>query len=546
MIIQSKYTKIFHSKDMTRLKYNELYAFAVLIRNNKNTVSEYVNDHLFHYLEYNKFSFSKEMRLLYKDVMPSSFDAQLYTQIFTCYQNKFEAIQRKLKFEASVFKGFEFYKRDTKNHKKGDFKKVLVDRKQTPLSNCLTYLARYGNENTIDYINSNISSCDEKKREFYNNILRCCNKFGFNRLYGLALSKRKRIIKHYSEYPIEFKSLTFSGRSRKKCIIDYNKKFGSKINSFITLSGFGRKSFHIPVSFNKDYHGNMKDYRKSDNSYEYTLTFDEKQKQVKVHLCKDGERYIPQAGNNIVGIDVNCKHNLFSLSNETTYDYNRKLVNDFCKLSLEVDRLKEKNKEYKVGRRKQQKLDVLKVKMVKSEQQLIAGMCKTLQSQGINHIVMEDLDNGFGKCYVKDKGNNDINYNRKVKFLGLSSLKQEVEHIARKYDIAVSTVQASYTSKMCPICGCIEDENRPSQEVFECIECGHKDNADFNAAKNIRNRVLVTVLRDKLLKQMGNGAFEPRKLKREKVKEVLLSFRRSLQNVGSECSGSSVTTFEYI
>ena len=546
MIIQSKYTKIFHSKDMTRLKYNELYAFAVLIRNHKNTVSEYVNDHLFHYLEYNKFSFSKEMRLLYKDVMPSSFDAQLYTQIFTCYQNKFEAIQRKLVFDVATFKGFEFYKRDTKKHKKGNFKKVLVDRKQTPLSNCLTYLARYGNENTIDYINSNISSCDEKKREFYNDILRCCEKFSFDRLYGLALSKRQRIIKHYSEYPIEFKSLTFSGRSRKKCIIDYNKKFGSKINSFITLSGFGRKSFDIPVKFNKSYHGNMKDYRKSDPSYEYILSFDEKHKQVKVHICKDGERYIPRAGNNIVGIDVNCKHNLFSLSNETTYDYNRKLVNDFCKLSLEVDRLKEKNKEYKVGRRKQQKLDVLKVKMVKSEQQLIAGMCKTLQSQGINHIVMEDLDNGFGKCYVKDKVNGDINYNRKVKFLGLSSLKQEVEHIARKYDIAVSTVQASYTSKMCPICGCIEDENRPNQETFECIECGHKDNADFNAAKNIKNRVLVTVLRDKLLKQMGNGAFEPRKLKREKVKEVLLSFRRSLQNVGSECSGSSVTTFGYV
>ena len=32
------------------------------------------------------------------------------------------------------------------------------------------------------------------------------------------------------------------------------------------------------------------------------------------------------------------------------------------------------------------------------------------------------------------------------------------------------------------------------------------------------NRVLVTVLRESLLKQMDNGAFEPRKLKREKVK----------------------------
>ena len=546
MIIQSKYTKIFNSKDMTRLKYNELHNFAALIRNHKNTVSEYVNDHLFHYLEYNKFSFMKEMRMLYKGLLTSSFDAQLYTQIFTCYQNKFDAIQHKLKFEVSAFKGFDFYKRDAKKHKKGDLKKVILEKNQTPLSSCLTYLARYGNENTISYINSNISNCDEKKCEFYNNILRCCNKFGFDRLYGLALSKRQRIIKHYSEYPIEFKSLTFSGRSRKKCIIDYNRRFGSKINSFISLSGFGRKSFDIPVTFNKTYHGSMRDYRKENNDYVYTITFNEKHKQVKVHLCKDGERYIPQAGNNIIGIDVNCKHNLFSLSNNTIYDYNRKLVNDFCKLSIEVDRLKE-NKGYKVGRRKQQKLDTLKVKMVKSEQQLIAGMCKALQSQGVDHIVMEDLDNGFGKCYAKDKGNGDINYNRKVKFLGLSSLKQEVEHIARKYDIAVSTVQSSYTSKMCPICGCIEDENRPNQETFECVECGHKDNADFNAAKNIRNRVLVTVLRDKLLKQLDNGAFEPRKLKREKVKEVLLSFRRALQETArSECNGSSVTTFDYI
>ena len=75
MIIQSKYTKIFNSKDITRLKYNELYNFAVLIRNHKNTVSQYVNDNLLHFLEYNKFSFMKEMRLLYKGILTSSFDA---------------------------------------------------------------------------------------------------------------------------------------------------------------------------------------------------------------------------------------------------------------------------------------------------------------------------------------------------------------------------------------------------------------------------------------------------------------------------------------
>lgn len=547
MLIQSKYTRIFHSKDLTRQKYDELYDFAVLIQNHKNTVSQHVNSHLLHYLDYNKFQFIKVMRERFKDVIPSSFDAQLYTQVFTCYQSKFDAIQKRLKFETATFNGFEFYKRDTKKHKKGDLKKVILDKRQTPLSNCFTYLARYGSENTLQYINSNINKCNEKKHEFYNNILRCCDKFGFERLYRLALSKRKHVIKNYSEYPIEFKSLTFSGRCRKKRIIDYNHKFDSVINSFISLSGIGRKSFDIPVSFNKGWHGNMKDYRKKTNDYEYTITFNEKKHQVNINLCKDGERYIPQVNGKTIGIDVNCKHNLFSLSDETTYDYDRKLVNDFCKLSLDIDKLKRQNKKYKIGKRKQQKLDTLKSKMVKSEQQLIANMCKTLQSQGVGHIVMEDLDNGFGKCYVKDKDNDDINYNRKVKFLGLSSLKQEVEHIARKYDIAVSTVQASYTSKMCPICGCIEDENRQNQETFECIECGHKDNADFNAAKNIRNRVLVTVLRDSLLKQLDNGAFEPKKLKREKVKEVLLSFRRNLQKTArSECTKSRLITFDYV
>ena len=32
---------------------------------------------------------------------------------------------------------------------------------------------------------------------------------------------------------------------------------------------------------------------------------------------------------------------------------------------------------------------------------------------------------------------------------------------------------------------------------------------------------------------MDNGAYEPRKLKKDKVKEVLLSFRRSLTEVES-------------
>jgi putative transposase len=145
---------------------------------------------------------------------------------------------------------------------------------------------------------------------------------------------------------------------------------------------------------------------------------------------------------------------------------------------------------------------------------------------------MENLDNGFGKSYVKDESLDGISFNDIVKFLGISSLKQEIEHIGRNYDIAVSTVQSYYTSKTCPVCGCIDDGNRLTQEDFCCVECGHTDNADHNASVNIRSRVAVTVLRDRLLKQLDNGAYEPKKMSKDRVKDVLLSYRTNNQTIG--------------
>ena len=59
MIIKSKYTKAFRSNDITRQKYDELYAYALLIRNHKNEVSKFVNDNLLHFLDCSQFQFQK-------------------------------------------------------------------------------------------------------------------------------------------------------------------------------------------------------------------------------------------------------------------------------------------------------------------------------------------------------------------------------------------------------------------------------------------------------------------------------------------------------
>lgn len=49
----------------------------------------------------------------------------------------------------------------------------------------------------------------------------------------------------------------------------------------------------------------------------------------------------------------------------------------------------------------------------------------------------------------------------------------------------VVKVNPAYTSQTCNACGHVAPENRESQAVFRCVTCGHQDNADVNAARNI-------------------------------------------------------------
>ena len=88
MIFDSKYAKIFHSDILTHSKYDELYTVAVNLRDFKNEVSQLVNSDLLHYLDYSALNFVTEMRKAFPDRISSCFDKQVYTQVFTNYQNK--------------------------------------------------------------------------------------------------------------------------------------------------------------------------------------------------------------------------------------------------------------------------------------------------------------------------------------------------------------------------------------------------------------------------------------------------------------------------
>jgi len=193
MDVSSKYCKVFVSNGMTRQKYNELLQLAMSIREQKNKVSELVCSNLLKYLDMKPLNFVTEMRSIFKGEISSNFDKHTYQQVIDMYSNKFDALQRKLTFEHIEYQGVELYKRNCKGHRKGEFKKVVTKMSSTPLSVCLTYLARYGNETTLEYIKKQLERTDLKQSQFqfYKNILDKCDKFGFERLLDIAL----RIIK---------------------------------------------------------------------------------------------------------------------------------------------------------------------------------------------------------------------------------------------------------------------------------------------------------------------------------------------------------------
>ena len=74
------------------------------------------------------------------------------------------------------------------------------------------------------------------------------------------------------------------------------------------------------------------------------------------------------------------------------------------------------------------------------------------------------------------------------RYWGYYQLIQMIETKAKNVGIATRKVDPSYTSQACSSCGHIHEDNRPkkeSWEKFECVECGHSENADINASKNI-------------------------------------------------------------
>ena len=524
---ESHFSVAFYPMFLSDTKRVEIIHRAEEIRAVRNDISEVFFSDMLGFQDMSKFEAYKYFIPTFTTRLCGHYLKKAIEDVWKAYQLRYDAIRKKIEFEKVEELIPSFYKRRTKEHQVGDLKSIERHTKKTELTKVLTWLARYGNDETVYWLESKIPTVDASKQKFYRAILRCISKFGFDRLMRLALSMRKVVFSEYaSRGKITFESLTFSGRSRiKRPIVDARRNETGKFDYFIEISwdwhdqgyrGDNKNTLCMPFKYNRAYHRSLNRYcNGTDTSYTVVI----RGKDIHFVLARDGYRYRHKeeiTEENTIGIDVNSKSNMFALSTGEFIPHDEALIADLETELLKVDAKQtaynarfnkdEEHDAFKISKKDKARIAAISTKLNESNKRTIAKLCCQLADLGIKHIAMENLD-GFQGSKLHSEDSKGFNLGRLHLRTGLSSLKDEFIHIAPKYGLLVSLVQAEYTSKMCGHCGCIDDRNRQTQEKFCCVECGHSENADTHSSNNIKFRLTSTVLRGNLLVLAGDSEY---------------------------------------
>nr|DAH73331.1 MAG TPA: endonuclease [Caudoviricetes sp.] len=130
-----------------------------------------------------------------------------------------------------------------------------------------------------------------------------------------------------------------------------------------------------------------------------------------------------------------------------------------------------------------------KMKPVDKIRNKVYNFADTYNHKYSKYIVDFAVKHNCGIIQMEDLSN--ATANKKEKFLkdwSYFDLQTKIEYKAKEYGIEVIKINPKYTSKRCSKCGGIHIDNRDcqhNQANFECKICGHKENADINASRNI-------------------------------------------------------------
>ena len=199
------------------------------------------------------------------------------------------------------------------------------------------------------------------------------------------------------------------------------------------------------------------------------------------------EQEIPDQKNSVTcGIDLNIRNLSVADTSGAAYpipipDFSKsKYLKSYKKVQQKLSHRYKKKNFSKKTKRLQLKLNKIAQKIKNQKEDFFHKTSKQLVD---NHsrIFIEDLK-------IKDmKESNKTHLNRMISDVSWGSLIQKLLYKAEARNVIVVQIHPAFTSQRCSKCGHINPLNRTSQSDFCCVDCGHTENADTNAAKNIRD-----------------------------------------------------------
>ncbi|WP_051344368.1 RNA-guided endonuclease InsQ/TnpB family protein [Alicyclobacillus herbarius] len=124
--------------------------------------------------------------------------------------------------------------------------------------------------------------------------------------------------------------------------------------------------------------------------------------------------------------------------------------------------------------------------------------------------------------FVPNRASQKAALNRAILASAWGQVLTFTRYKAQRTGKLVVVIPPAYSSQACAVCGYTHPDNRQTQAEFVCLRCGHRANADHNAAINIARRGVAKIV---------SGEFE-RELEEAKAKVK----RVRLRKLGSERS----------
>ena len=517
---------------LNKSKYELLETYAIEAKKFRNMISEEVYNNYkqeIFYREISEYDFHKKFKYLNKCTKISAADCQrAISDVYTKYKTNLDMfIKKRYKINANdkpIKLLFNYMVRYYKNEE--HFEKILEDQ-------------------FIEVFNKiNVKNPEEKDLENYNFRLKLLNEYvslkrknffkGQTNLNLISFVRCTQdfIIKKMNK--VTYKSLTFNHTNvlGKKIPAMLEKSHIKLTNTIVHINLPKIAIIDLPVRHSKKYHGTFKDYKCNLNKttgqkqYLIQISFDEVKKEVKVTLVRDIKKNVSDLKDKqIFGVDVNTKHNIFALSNHEIQEIDKKLVKKIVREKKKLKKIQSQRDKLKLPKEYSRRQKRIQNKINKQVEYLQNYACHLLLKNHENSIlVMENLERNFKKCKINNtQYEEELNYNDLFSLLRIYSMKDTMIRMSGNYNVNIVLVNPDFTSQMCPKCGHISKNNRKSQETFCCEKCNHKNNADINAAKNIKGRFTNPKFKEELQKEVADTQLisEPKILNRFKFKQKL-------------------------